>query len=353
MTRHLKVAGQWAGLTLLSAAFAWILTQIALPAALLLGPALAAVLVALNGAELRLPRQSFLAAQAAIGCLVARTLSPAILTTLLESGWLLLLVVSTTVLAGALVGWVQMRLAVLPGSTAAWGSSPGGAAAMVVMSGDYGADIRLVAFMQYLRVIMVVATAGAVARFLGAGLAPAALADIPTAPTAVLVTFAVGGAGILAGRVLRLPAGALLGPMLLGAGLHAAGLVELALPHWLLAGAYMAIGWTIGLGFTHEIITHALHALPRLFLSSLLLIGLCALSAWGLTWALAIDPLTASLATSPGGLDSMAIIALDAHADIPFVLAVQSLRLFVVILTGPAIARLLTKYAAPSGTPPS
>jgi uncharacterized membrane protein AbrB (regulator of aidB expression) len=55
--------------------------------------------------------------------------------------------------------------------------------------------------------------------------------------------------------------------------------------------------------------------------------------------------LTAYLATSPGGLDSIAVIATGSRADVPFVLAIQTMRLFLVLLTGPAIARLISRYA--------
>ncbi len=44
-------------------------------------------------------------------------------------------------------------------------------------------------------------------------------------------------------------------------------------------------------------------------LSILLLMGFCGAIAWLLSHELGIDPLTAYLATSPGGLDSVAIIA--------------------------------------------
>ena len=53
----------------------------------------------------------------------------------------------------------------------------------------------------------------------------------------------------------------------------------------------------------------------------------------------------AYLATSPGGLDSVVLIAMSSEADIPFVVAVQTLRLFAVILIGPTIARLICRYA--------
>ena len=61
---------------------------------------------------------------------------------------------------------------------------------------------------------------------------------------ATVIAAAVGGA---IGRRL-LPAGALLGPMLLGAGLSLAFGVRFALPGWLLAPAYAVVGWGIGRG---------------------------------------------------------------------------------------------------------
>jgi uncharacterized membrane protein AbrB (regulator of aidB expression) len=52
-----------------------------------------------------------------------------------------------------------------------------------------------------------------------------------------------------------------------------------------------------------------------------------------------IDELTAYLATSPGGMDSVAIMALGSGADAPVVLAIQMLRLLVVVLAGALLGR--------------
>ena len=90
---------------------------------------------------------------------------------------------------------------------------------------------------------------------------------------------------------------------------------------------------------------------PRLLLATLALIALCGLSAWLLTHLLGIDGLTAFLATSPGGLNSVAIIAVGSGADVPLVLAIQTLRLFLIILVGPPLARLIAR-AAPVPYPP-
>lgn len=336
-------------LACLSLAISGGLNWAAFPAALLLGPMLTAIAFGVGGSELSLPRWMFVGAQAVIGCLVARALTTSILVTLADDWVIMLLIVGTTVLAGGLVGWVLVKFGALPGTTAAWGSSPGAASAMVVMAEEFGADARLVAFMQYLRVVIVVMSASLASRLLlGAGaVIPSAEEGFSFAAPVVplLETLAIAAVGALVGRFLRIPAGSLLVPMVIGAGMQGGGLVTITLPPWLLGLSYLTLGWYIGLGFTRTVLMYALRALPQLLLSTFLLIGLCAISAWLLTLFIHTDGLTAYLATSPGGLDSVTVIAVGSGADTPFVLAVQTLRLFVVLLTGPQIAKLISHYA--------
>ena len=70
-------------------------------------------------------------------------------------------------------------------------------------------------------------------------------------------TLLVAGVSGAIGVALRIPAGALLLPMVAGAALEGAGLVTIVLPPWLLALSYAFLGWSIGLGFTREILMHA------------------------------------------------------------------------------------------------
>lgn len=339
----------WTALLATSAALAWAFGLAHFPAALLLGPMLAGIAFGVRGARLAVPRPLFLAAQAVIGCLVAGTVTPQFAATLRDDGLAILAAVLVTVAAGAAVGLVLTRMQVLPGATAAWGSAPGGAAAMVTMAEENGSDPRLVAFMQYVRVAAVVLTASLVARLLVdvPGFVPLPAAGTP--PLSVLATLAVAALGAGVALALRLPAGALVGPMLLGAVLHAAGLARMALPDALLGAAYACIGLHVGLRFTRETLRAALHALPGILAATFAIIGLCGGWAWGLTRLMPVDFLTAFLATSPGGLDSVAIIAMGTKADMSFVLGVQTLRLFVVLLTGPVLARWIAR-AAPEGS---
>ncbi|GFK93039.1 hypothetical protein NNJEOMEG_00868 [Fundidesulfovibrio magnetotacticus] len=346
---------QWTALAGVSLPLALALKWAAFPAAMLLGPMLAAVAFGLRGAGVRVPGWGFQAAQAVVGCQVGTAVTASILATALEAWWAMLLVVGATVAFGALVAAALERWRLLPSNTAAWGFSPGGAAAMTALASEYGADVRLVAFTQYLRLFVVVLTASGVSRLL-LGAAPSSFQPAPlldfgfAAPDgALLAALGVIGGGCWLGRRLRVPAGAMLLPMTAAAALHVTGAAHLSLPPWLLAVAYAGLGWSIGLRFTPDSVRHALRAIPALLGATAALIGLCALSSWFLNAALGVDPLTAYLATSPGGLDSVAVIAVGSRADVPFVLAVQTLRLFAVVLAGPLVARLVCRAASPKG----
>ena len=91
--------------------------------------------------------------------------------------------------------------------------------------------------------------------------------------------------------------------------------------------------------FTRQILTDAARLLPQTVLAILTLMLFCAALAFLLVKTVGIDPLTAYLATSPGGMDSAAIIAASSKVDVPFVMALQTVRFMVVLLVGPTIAR--------------
>jgi membrane AbrB-like protein len=111
-----------------------------------------------------------------------------------------------------------------------------------------------------------------------------------------------------------------------------------------MAGCYAVVGWIIGLRFTREIVVYAARMLPRITTSILVLIILCGGLAWVLHLALGTDMLTAYLATSPGGADSIAIIAASSKVDLPFVMAMQTARFLLVILIGPSLARMVARW---------
>jgi membrane AbrB-like protein len=342
----LPPAAQWILLIALSAGIGAFLLWLHAPAALMLGPLIAAMMLAAGGGRVRFPLPPFVVAQGIIGCLIARMVPLTIIGDILDHWLLFTAGVLFVVAASSLLGWLMTRLQILPGTTALWGTSPGAASVMTIMAESYGADIRLVAVMQYLRVVLVAAIAALVAKLFGVSASQGSAAIVWFPPIAWLPlaeTLALAVAGPLVARALRIPAGAFLVPMVAGIVLTHFGWLAIELPAWLLAASYALVGWNIGLRFTRPLLIHAARALPRIVGCTVLLIALCGLVALMLVYGAGVDPLTAYLATSPGGSDSIAIIAASTDVDVSFVMAMQTVRMIAVLFLAPVLTKFIAK----------
>jgi membrane AbrB-like protein len=321
-------------------------TGMGLPAGWLVGPMLVALALALAWkGHPTVPRWGRTISLAVVGGLLAATYRPSVLPLVAEHWLPLCLVVCGTLLPS---------LANLDRKTAAMGTLPGAASGMLAMSGPLGADARLVALMQYTRVIVVVVSATLVGRFglvPGAAPRPTSARGLQSASRGVVdllvqdtsltyaLTVLVAVLGAWAGTRLRLPAGALLGPLILGVALEELGVVHLTWPPGVPQAAYLVLGLWVGLLFDGESVKRAGRLFPLVLASALGLVLAC--SALGLVLAAltGIDGMTAYLATTPGGIDSVAVVALGSGANAPLVLAVQMLRLFAVVLAGALLGR--------------
>lgn len=338
---------KWGVLILASLIFVLLLELIHLPAAILVGALAAAILTSANEGRVAVPPWIFVFAQALIGCLIARGIGPGILTTMFDQWPIFLTGVTAVLIISTTIGGLLARWKVLPGTTAIWGSAPGAATVMVLMAEAFGGDVRLVAFMQYLRVAVVALVASAVSHFwmTPGGVAPVRpdwFSAIQPGPFAETMALAVIGAAI--GVKSKIPAGGLLVPLFAGIALSSGHIVTITLPPWLMAGCYIVVGWSIGGRFTREIVLYAARAFPRIIASIALLIASCGVLAYALHSIAGIDPLTAYLATSPGGADSVAIIAASSKVDVPFVMAMQTARFMLVLLAGPRLARTAARW---------
>ncbi|MFO1141118.1 MAG: AbrB family transcriptional regulator [Amaricoccus sp.] len=340
---------RWAALAAVSAVLVLLLERARLPAALLLGPMAAGIGFSLAGAGLEVPRTAFQLAQALVGLMIARILTLPVLQEILAHWPLFAVGVLSVTVASAALGWTLARLGVLPGTTAVWGSSPGAASAMTLLSTSFGADMRLVAFMQYTRVVIVASLAAVLARIWADPAPAAAGAAWLSAPAWgwLGATLALAALAVLVGRHIPMPAPALLLPLIVGTLLQDAELLEIELPQPLLAAAYAAIGWGIGLRFDRPTVRHAARALPAVTASIACLVALCGGFAALLVVFADLDPLTAYLAMSPGGADTVAIIASSTPVDVAFVMAMQTARLLFVLMTGPAVARFVASRVPP------
>jgi membrane AbrB-like protein len=329
----------------LTAAAGWALSQIGLPssylfAALMLG--IAAALLRPGRAEV--PGASFEAAQAVTGVTLGAYVQSSSLSALGDA-WLPVALVSAATLAFSIGGGVVLsRFTSLDRATGTLGMVAGGASGIVAMADELGADDRLVAFMQYLRVLVVVVLTPVLiaVAFSGHDAVPVPGDHEPLLGDARgwLLVLGIAAVGAFAGRAARLPAATLLGPMLLGAGIALAlGEGELVVPPLLRETAFALIGLQVGLRFTLQTVREVGRLLAPVLACLLALLGLSFLLAIALDATTSVTLLDAYLATTPGGLYAVLAVSVGAGANTTFILAVQTLRLLVMVLLAPFVVR--------------
>jgi membrane AbrB-like protein len=202
--------------------------------------------------------------------------------------------------------------------------------------------------MQYARVLIVVLITPLVAAlaFPGHASAPAAAMETPLLgePSWWAITAVVALAGAGAGALVRLPNPWILGPLLVsGVVTVAAPSGTFEVPELLREAAFIGIGAQVGLRFTPD----ALRQVGRLLGPVLVAIAALIVSCFGLAVLLHLTAdvslADAYLATTPGGFYAVAAIAFGANGDTTFIVAVQGLRVLVMVLLAPAVVRWLNR----------
>jgi membrane AbrB-like protein len=346
--RLLDLTAVVAGAVVASVGFA----ALGLPSPALFGGLLAGLVRALGfPGRATVPGVAGTGGQAVIGVAMGSLVDLETLRTVAEN-WLAVLLVTVGTLALSLGAGLLLRLqrGISP-VTGAFSMIAGGASGIIAMARDLGADERMVAVLQYLRVLLIVVLMPVVATVAygasSAGAGPGPVDHGPAWPVGLLFTIGCSVVGLLVGRLVRLPVASLLGPMLaaaavdltgIGRGFEVPGLVESA--------AFLVIGLQVGVSFTRESLRTVGRALPLALAVILVLVLASAGLGAVLSAATGVSALDGYLATTPGGLYAVLATASDIGADVTFVLSVQVLRLFVMLLSAPLVARWLRRPPA-------
>jgi hypothetical protein len=262
----------------------------------------------------------------------------------LGTRWIAVVLVSAATLAITIfAGILLARTAPVDRATASLGMVAGGASGIVAMADDLGGDDRLVAFMQYFRVLVVVlvtpALVGVIFPGAHAGSAPTSGPVLGTA-TAWLLTVGIA----LVGQLIPLPARALMGPMLIAGALTLSGVTDFTPPILLREAAFIVIGLYIGLRFTSQTLRDVGRLLMPVAASIVALLVACFALAIILNATTSVSLEDAYLATTPGGLYAVLAVAFGAGANTTFIVAVQSLRVLVMVVLAPvAVRRALSR----------
>ena len=338
---------RWLLLAALTAAGTVALGAVEVPSPALFAGLFGATVVALAGlGPARVVRPATSSAQAVIGIVIGLLAKPDTLAAV-ATQWLPVVLISLGTLlvsmaAGLLMG-LQRGVTPLTGMLA---QTAGGASGLVAISRELGGDERMVAVIQYLRVGLVTATMPVVAALVYGAPHTAPAAPSPGEPAApwwvgLAVTVVCAGVGIALGRVARVPAGALLGPMVVALAVSLAGLsFGATVPEPLVVVAYAVIGWQGGLRFTRQALGTVARVLPLAAALILAVVVVCAGLGLVLSHFTGMTLLEGYLATTPGGVYAVLATAISSGGDVTSVVAVQVLRVILMLLVAPWIARL-------------
>lgn len=303
---------------------------------------------------------------AIIGVLLGASFSPSVLDNLLV--WLptLLGLVVFSAMSGLCCAVYLHKIAGFDRVTAFFGGMPGGLVEMIELGSERGADERAVALMHSARILLVVFSLPFILQLLeGVPIAEYdgtrdRIMDAPLSTFAWLLVCAVVGSRM--GRLLRLPAKDLMGPMLLSAILHVGGLTEFTPPTEIVNLAQLIIGTVLGVRFVGVAPRLIGRMLAIAFGMTVIMIGIVFITAIAVGATTGIPLATLVLAYAPGGLAEMSLVALALNADVAFVATHHLARILLVMLGAAPIYALLVRltvtraYPAPDkggAVPPS
>jgi len=233
-------------------------------------------------------------------------------------------------------------------------SAPGGMSQALVVAAEVGADLRAIAIVQSMRVVII-------AVGLPSGLSLLGLTSQAVRPAgspmtwASLNEFAVLGVAAVVGAAvfhrLRFPGGLMFGAMFASGVLHGTGLVQAVLPWWATSTAAIALGGIIGARFANmpmRLFAHFIGAAVGSFAVAVIIVAL--FGAAVVRW-MDLPAAEVMIAFAPGSVDAMMLLALALHLDPVYVGAHHVVRIFYVVLATPfMVQREAGKVKTPADT---
>jgi membrane AbrB-like protein len=342
-----RQAGPWLVVLVVTVVVSAVLSAFQLPSPVLFGALVGGMVQALGSARApAVPPLGFQIGQGLVGVTIGALVSVPTLARL-GADWPSILGVTVgTLLISVLAGQLLGLRHDVSATTGAFALIAGGASGITALARELGADDRVVTIVQYLRVLLVLLTLPLATTLLfhpASGLGTVAAAPTRWLPDLVFTVVSVAG-GLAVARLVRIPAGSLLGPLLLAVAFSVSGVLgTLTVPTPLQDLGYALIGIQVGLRFTRASLVSIARLLPVTVLLIFLVILGCAAMGQLLSAVTGVDPLTAYLASTPGGLFAVLATAADSGSDVTYVLAVQVIRVLVMLLAAPLLSRLLSR----------
>ncbi|MGE6743294.1 AbrB family transcriptional regulator [Allorhizobium pseudoryzae] len=311
----------------LGAGGAFVASLLDMPAPYLVGPAAVVTVASVAGLKAAIPSRLRDLAFLAVGLSMGSGVTPDVLAATRQWPLSFVALLFMTVLLLAL-GWVLLRKVFrYDDLTAMLAACPGHLSYVLSLAAGTKSDLASVSIIQSVRVLALTLLVPLIVEI--QGLSPPGNLALPKSvgPVAVLLmALPAYGLGQVLQRV-RVPAALLVGGMIISSAAHLTGMVEGVIPFWLQMPVYVVLGCMIGTRFAGV----SAGDLKRSFLAGLsvtVVVGLfSAIIALAVSHGLDIPLDAALIAFAPGGLETMAAMAVILHADPAYVGTHHILRL--------------------------
>ena len=320
-----------------------------LPAGLMSGAMAAVAVAAIAGVPVWIPDTLRQVAFVAIGIVLGASVTPETLALLPR--WpasLAGLAVCVAVLMVVLPAYL-VRVHGLDVTTARMATFPGAFSYVLGLSIEYGADTRRVAIIQTLRLaLLIVVIPVAVHVTTPQGESPGPDLEI-IAWGSYAALFMVCAAASFAGQRIGVPSAAFVVPVFVSVAAYGVGLVEGRSPDIVAWPALIVLGTLIGARFAGTAFSF-LKASVKMGAANLMIAVLISLGfAAAISWLLDLPLVQVWLAFSPGGMDTMTVLAFSLGVDPAFVAGHQFLRFIALNLMVPFLFRRVQRE--PGGKP--
>jgi membrane AbrB-like protein len=315
-------------------------TWLGLPAGLVSGSVVAVATAALFGRPMRVPPALARICYVVVGTLLGTVVTPETLRGVVT--WpasVALLMLASLGMIAATMTYLRVVHRWDPLS-ALMGASPGSMAQVIALSSELGGDLRAVAIVQTVRVLLlVVGLPNGLALF---GLVVPAM-PLPRGPAGLsvlgemLLLLGVATTFALVFLRLRFPGGLLFGALAGSALLHGSGLIHAALPWWVGGASVITLGALVGSRFANTSARMLVGHLGAAFGSFAVSMAVATVFVLIVARLFSFPIANIVIAFAPGAQDTMMVLALALHLD-PVYVGAHHLARFLVVTLAIAIA---------------
>lgn len=334
----------------------FVFLKLKIPAGPLLGAMFFVMIISIFWGKCFMPKFMVIASRIIAGTLIGSRVLRSSLTSL-KKNFIPVLFFAFFILALSMfAGFVIYHISGIQKSIAFFGSAPGGLIDMSLISAEFGSDMSTVALLQFVRTIACITVIPFIVKRNGrkktenkkCSFKKIAFLDSKSCEDKscnnktirFLTTIFVGSVGGVLGNISSIPAGALTGAAFFVAFFNMF-FFRLYIPVKISHSIQMLIGAVIGAGMKMDDVLGLKRIIVPALMVVVFLLTIGIFLGYLLNKIWNIDINTAIIATAPGGLTVMSLIAPDLGADVSIVTSLHFVRLIALIIIYPIVMKLI------------